>query len=106
MATTATIKKATVYTAPDGTSHPTAKAAAEHVQSTATKAALTEFVQSGVVPHNDDAGFPCISDFELAEFLFNNRIAILAALQPKVEVRQRKPRVVKPKTAPAAAGAA
>lgn len=90
---TATIKRATIFTTPDGTQHASAKAAAEHVQMTATLKALEGLVP--LMPQNDDAGFPCVSATELSAWLYDNREAVLAAITTKVEVRQRKPRAKK-----------
>lgn len=102
---TATIKRATVFTAPDGTTHPSAKAAAEHVQSTAVKSKIAEFVakldESATGVSRSDSGGLVISaerygePSDLEDFLFEHRSELLEILNTKVEVRQRKPRAKK-----------
>lgn len=94
MATTQ-LKKVTGVQTPDGQVHDTIKAATEHVRNTTIKTALEAFADSGVVPENKDTGFPCVGISGMAGFLFDNREALLKALQPEVEVRLRKPRAPK-----------
>lgn len=109
--TNITIKKVTGFLAPDGSHHPTAKAAAEYVQTQAIKASveaafepdhLEGYTQGPQAEAQgvdfDDRGNAVIYSSGIAKFLLANRDKILAALQPKVDVRQRKPRTVKAKT--------
>lgn len=113
---TAIIKKATVYNAPDGSSHATAKAAEQYVIDQTVKQALGQFVagvsinDEGVVVDGDRLAEEATLVIEvrtgLEGFLFANREAILAALTPNVEIRQRKPRAQNAKKGSLVGGAA
>lgn len=108
------IRKINGFKTPDGQVHDTLKDAQQHVKDQATKAALKDFVLSinDNTPHvyGTAGGEPLRifldtpDDLEggLIDFLFEHREQVLAALQPKVEIRQRAPR--KPKVAAPAAG--
>lgn len=98
------IKKTVQFQAPDGTFHASQKLAAEHVTNQAVKAELTKFVDTGVVPFNDDANGYVVTQDDMVDFLFKNREDILAALQPKVEIRQRKTRAPNAKKPASPAG--
>lgn len=88
-----TIKKSVSFTAPDGSIHTSVKAAEAYVLNQEIQAKLAAF--EGYVTEEEGLshGQP------LSAYLFENKDAIMAALNPKVDFRQRKPRTPKAKPA-------
>lgn len=100
---TADVRRFTGYIAADGSHHATLKAAAAVSLEVKTRAALQEvFGKKSTIPDPSlleiPEGWvePVISVADLPSFLYDNRTAILAALNQEVSLRKpRKPRTSK-----------
>lgn len=93
------IKKFVGYTAGDGTTHKTLKEAQQHTLAVKTTAALHAAFPAGFVQLPDGTQDDGSKRMDIADFLLENKAAILAAFDQTV--RLRAPR--KPKAKPAAA---
>lgn len=92
------IKKFTGYVSSDGKTHNSQKAAIAHEQELKTRKALEESF-GGQYVYNDTGDLDNQEGTPLSAFLYENRVAVLAALNQEVLLRKKRTPKVK---APAA----
>lgn len=87
MATTAAgIRKFTGFIAADGTTHDTMKKAVQHANDQKVKEALNAFN----IKADEGQDVSVVRMDQIGEYLFNNRVAILAALNAKATIRKTR----------------